>query len=172
MRSSALDAVLGWEIPPSELQLTSHSSYATLSAMSEDQNRTSFRIELPGLEVSISGDRAFVEDIFQEISADLLPALTGQGRVHAGLTPLDLPVVDESSYTWVYGCSPLYSKVYAVRDTHIRAGLLGGAIDSAQLRRIYVDGVESELFAAIAGGQQTLWAEFTDEGKERFQTPE
>lgn len=140
--------------------------------MSEERNRTRFRIELPGLEVSISGDRAFVEDLFKEISADLLPALTGQVGSHAGLTPLDLPTVGETSYTWVYGCSPLYSKVYAVRDAHIRAGLLGGAVDPAQLRRIYIDGVESELFAAIAGGQQTLWAEFTDEGKERFQISE
>ena len=140
--------------------------------MSDEQNRIRFRLDLPGLEVKISGERGFVEDLFQEISADLVPALTGQGLAYAGMTPLDLPTVGSASYTWVYGCSPLYSKVYAVRDSHIRGGLLGGVINPALLRRIYIGGVKGELFTAIAGGQQTLWAEFTDEGKERFQGPE
>lgn len=124
--------------------------------------RTQFRLDLPGLEIEISGDKRFVEDLFGRISHDLLPVLTGQ-------PDQELPGTEPSqSYTWIYGCTEYFNKVYAVRDTQINASILGGCIRTAKLRRIYLDQEEGPLFPALAQGQQTLWAEFTEEGREHL----
>jgi len=128
--------------------------------------RTQFRLDLPGLEIDISGDKRFVEDLFGRISHDLLPILTGQGNQPA-------PGMESSeSYTWVYGCTEYFNKVYAVRDAQIEASILGRCVAPGKIGRIYLDREEGPLFPALAQGQQTLWAEFTEEGREHLSSQE
>lgn len=139
--------------------------------MAEDAPHTQFKLDLPGMSLKISGDRAFVESLFREVSRDLLRVLQPPVEtIHSGPTPVDLPVVDGDprgvDFTWVYGCTPLFNKVYAVDDVDIRLSPLGTSLDPTRLRRIFIDSGAEAIFATLAAGRQTLWAEYTEEGRQ------
>jgi hypothetical protein len=133
--------------------------------MTDRDDQTRFQIQLPGFELSIAGERADVERLYHLVSQDIVPLLS-PGR--QPLTPAKAPR-QPPTYTWVYSCTDFYSKVYAVDDEQLRAGLLGRFVDPKRLRRIYVARDDSDLFTRLAGTQTTLWAEFTESGRRHFQ---
>ncbi|MBN1944229.1 MAG: hypothetical protein JW797_01080 [Bradymonadales bacterium] len=137
--------------------------------MSDNDSLTRFHLELPDFELSLSGDRASVEELYRLISHDLLPVLLSGGSdpIAPGATQ-NMEGMAGSGFTWVYGCTTYYNKVYAVDDAQLRNSLLGPCLQLGRIRRIYLDSEESELCSTLCGGAVTLWAEFTDEGRERF----
>jgi hypothetical protein len=139
--------------------------------MTDNDSPTRFNLELPGLRINISGEKAFVEELYYALSHDLLPLfLAGQG---ATPTPTPQPTPNETSdkdtYSWVYRCSEFFNKVYAVNDQQLRAGILGSCVDPRRIRRVYVARDDRDLFTSLAGTHKSLWAEFTQEGVDRFQ---
>jgi hypothetical protein len=136
--------------------------------MSDNDSPTRFTLDLPGFQLDISGDRAFVEELYHRVSLDILPLIFPNHP--APRSPARAQAARRAKgYTWVYGVTQYYSKVYAVSDDELRAGLLGPYLDPGQVRRIYVARDDHDLFTSLAGGQKTLWAEFTAEGRSRFQ---
>ena len=139
--------------------------------MSDHKSPTRFSLDLPGFELEITGDRAFVEELYHRVSQDVLPLVfhdhTDEQATVVKASPTGEPA---AGYTWVYGVTQYYNKVYAVSDEELRTGVLGPFVVPSRLRRIYVDRDDSDLFTSLAGSQKTLWAEFTPEGRDRFQS--
>jgi hypothetical protein len=133
-----------------------------------DDRLTRFKLDLPGFELEITGEQRCVEDLYRQISQDLIPLVQPRAPGPDGLE--DTAVIRaHTGYTWVYGVTDYYSKVYAVADAELAAGLLGSHIQPSRLRRIYVARDDDDLFTKLAGEQKTLWAEFTPAGRARFQ---
>lgn len=136
--------------------------------MSESR-ATRFKLDLPGFELEIAGEQRFVEDLYRQISQELIPLVLPAQRDENGLEDTAVIRAPHLGYTWVYGVTDFYSKVYAVSDAELASGLLGAYLKPSRLRRIYVARDHNDLFTQLAGEQKTLWAEFTPAGRERFQ---
>ena len=136
---------------------------------------TRFRLNLPGFTVELEGQRTFVEDLYRTISRDLEPMLkaasSGQPITLPELSPESEGTVStnrRSSHIWVYFCTTLFNKVYVMENNTVEATLLGRFIDVDRIRRIYIDDIpkNSSVFSNNFHNNRTLWAEFTDEGRE------
>ena len=136
--------------------------------MSDNDSRTRFNLDLPGFSLTISGDKVFVEDVYRRVSQDILPVVFPAPGSPMVRPTGSQPKKSTPTFTWVYGVTQYYNKVYAVDDNELRRSILGPFILPTQIKRIYVDRDDSDLFTSLTGSQKTLWAEFTPEGKEKF----
>jgi len=135
---------------------------------------TRFKLSLPDVTFEIEGETTFVEDLYKTISRDLEPMLIA---ATAG-EPIDLPPLKQETstsrknsqsirYTWVYHCTALFNKVYVTENNIISNSVIGRFIDVDRVRRISIDQDNGRsIFSSLFDDNRTLWAEFTEEGRQ------
>lgn len=130
---------------------------------------TRFVLRLPQLRIELAGEKTFVEELYRTINRDFTPLIEAarRGELGAGKLPevtQENPAV-RSGHTWVYLCTAYFNKVYVMENSRLEAGLLGRFLDIDRLRRIYVAEEHSPVLAGLSDTDQTLFAEFTEEGR-------
>ena len=120
---------------------------------------THFQFEYGGIMVEVSGERAFVDDMYRQVMKDIQQARR-QPAKSAEKTP---PPAEQ--IVWVHRCSEMMHKIYMATPSVISRTILGRAIDISALRRMYVDKDVFERVLPSVAGDHTLFAELTDEGR-------
>lgn len=130
---------------------------------------TRFRLNLPHIDIELSGERNFVEDLYQRVSKDLLP-IYQQNVDKKEASKAKSKAVDKGAphelYTWIYACTDLFHKVYVVENHLVETSIIGKWINSSRVRRLYLDQEDERIISAVSGDNKTLWAEFTDAGRD------
>ena len=132
--------------------------------------KTKFTMRLPHLNIELSGEKTFVEELYKSISRDFAPLVDAAkrgGSAHQIILDKDRDsdAPKRNDYTWVYLCTNFFNKVYVMEKSGLEASMLGAFVDFDRLRRVYVDREDSPVLESLAQTDRTLWAEFTEEGK-------
>lgn len=127
--------------------------------MSED-GLTCFQFEFRGVCVEISGERSYVDEMYQVLMRDMESAKRG-AEEHSG--PVVVP--EEEPLVWVHRCSQMMHKIYLAEVRSLARGLLGRVIDPSWIDTVYADKGAFDRLLAGFDGDRTLWAELTPEGR-------
>ena len=136
---------------------------------------TRFRLNLPNILIELTGERDFVEELYRQVSRDLLPLYESQPPKPLPSAPelpakaahkADVSKAPHKRFTWIYACTDLFHKVYVVENPTIDRSIIGRWIDARNIRRLYLNREDEKLIDSLAGSNKTLWAEFTEAGRE------
>ncbi|QDG53987.1 hypothetical protein FIV42_25575 [Persicimonas caeni] len=119
-----------------------------------------FQFNFRGVQVEISGERRFVDEMYQELMRDIEAA-----RLGASERKDELKLPDDEGLVWVHRCSSMMRKIYMATTDDIGFTLLSNALDARQLSSIYVDKQVFDRFMPNIAKDRTLWAELTEEGR-------
>jgi hypothetical protein len=111
------------------------------------------KLELLGLSIEASGPKKFVEEMFRRVTQDL-----------GGNTEPN-PRRNTSKHVWVYLRGTHCHKVYLSDVRTLERHPLGRFVDPDRIRRFYTGSEDAAAFAGFVSHDETLWAEFTDEGR-------
>lgn len=144
--------------------------------------QTQFKLSLNGITLELSGDQAFVEEMYREIMRDIEEARArmargersqftprraakGSGASSAPSGEKDRPF---EHIVWVHRCSELVHKIYMASPQDLGRVKPLRHLDPAHLATMYVeDRLLSRLMPQYDRGQ-TLWAELTQAGRARI----
>lgn len=122
-----------------------------------------FQFNFRGVQVEIAGERAFVDQMYQELMRDIEAARRG-----AAERKDHLRVPEDQSLVWVHRCSDMMRKIYMASSDDIGFSLLSNSLDASFLSTIYVDKRIFDRFLPNIADERTLWAELTEEGKKKI----
>lgn len=128
---------------------------------------THFRFNLHGLEVEISGNIRFVDQMYREVMSDIQSMRTAmetaaQSTSSPQAAPAETPI-------WIHRCSEMMRKIYMTNAQTMRQTMLAPLLDLTVLRTIYIDKSVFDAFLPALADENTLWAELTDEGRRTIQ---
>lgn len=119
-----------------------------------------FQFNFRGVQVEISGERRFVDEMYQELMRDIEAA-----RLGASERKDEFRLPDDEGLVWVHRCSDMMRKIYMATTDDIGFTLLSNSLDARRLNSIYVDKHIFDQFMPNVAKERTLWAELTEEGK-------
>jgi hypothetical protein len=127
-----------------------------------------FHFECEGIEVEITGDRAFVEKMYRQIMRDLDRARPSEESIQS-----DDPDEPEGPYSnrvvWVISCSEMLQRVYMTEAANIEASPLSRALDPEGIGSLYIErDTFADLLPDVADREATLWAQLTEAGRRRI----
>lgn len=130
-----------------------------------DENSTHFQFRLGGIELEISGERTFVEKMYQRVMRDI-----EQARRQVVPPPADesSSAEVESRIVWVHRCSSMMHKIYMSSPTELSRASLLRCIDPSSVKILYAEKDVFEHILPNGGRGQTLWAELTERGRRRI----
>ncbi len=123
-----------------------------------------FQFNFRGVEVEISGDRTFVEEMYQEVMRDIEAARRG---VRDDDTD-EIAIAADESLVWVHRCSDMMRKIYMATPDDLGFTLLSNSLNPAELSCVYVDKRVFDRFLPNVSDDHTLWAELTEEGRRKI----
>ncbi len=130
-----------------------------------DENSTQFQFRLGGIELEISGDMEFVEQMYSRVMRDIEAARTSvtedvDARKQAGLR--------EKQILWVHRCSPMMHKIYMSSPAELDKSALMRQFETTHVNIVFADkGVFGRVLPSVEKGA-TLWAELTERGRRRI----
>lgn len=128
---------------------------------------THFRFNLHGLDVEISGDIRFVDQMYREVMSDIQSFRTSiEAAAHSDRSPHAEPA---ETPIWIHRCSEMMRKIYMTNAQTMRQTMLAPLLDLTLLRTIYIDKSVFDAFRPVLADESTLWAELTDEGRRTIQ---
>lgn len=134
-----------------------------------DENSTHFQFRLGGIELEISGERAFVEKMYERVMRDIELARKKVAKTEAakeGVAATDAE--REGQILWVHRCSPMMHKIYMSSPPELDRCPLLKAVDTAALSVVFVEKGMFELVLPKGGKGNTLWAELTEKGRQKI----
>lgn len=144
--------------------------------MSDDE-RTQFRFDFGGITLELTGERAFVQEMYRRVMEDVqqararaeqAPKVRGEGKQSSSkaIQSQAPPALPRS--VWVHRSDDLMRKIYMVSEEDVGKSWLAHFLNEAYITSVYVDKPLFETFFPGLDGGQTLWAEFTGEGRRRI----
>lgn len=139
--------------------------------------RTKFRFDFGGITLELTGDREFVQEMYQCVMEDVQearlranqqPEQRGQGKraVSPGGKLKESQALPRS--VWVHRADNLMRKIYMVSESDVARSWLAQILDETYISSVFVDKpIFEQVFPELDGGK-TLWAEFTSEGRKRL----
>lgn len=132
-----------------------------------DDDETRFRVDFGGIVLELVGERAFVEQMYRQVMEDVEEARR-QAQIEAGRVEKPEPIESKKPTVWVHRCGTLMRKIYMASRDDIAASPIGGEFEMTELNNVYVDREAfTDCFEDLEGGH-TLWAEFTEDGREKI----
>lgn len=139
-----------------------------------DEKSTRFRFNFGGITLEVSGERQFVEHLYKRVMKDVEKArrqLRQKRKQEANRKErkrVAAMIDDRQPSVWLHRCSSMMQKIYMISRSDVENTPLGNAVDADEVAHVYVaKDVFTDLFPGLEGGQ-TLWAEFTDVGREKL----
>ena len=133
--------------------------------MSDDT--ISFCVDFGGVELELSGDREFVETMYQRVLADIERA---RRRIDDRRAQIKMPELEDGKRpsVWLHRCGELMRKIYMASRHDLERSAIGELFEVEQLTDIYLEEpVFAEFFEHLEG-DNTLWAEFTEVGRDKI----
>ncbi|MBA2661414.1 MAG: hypothetical protein H0U74_03915 [Bradymonadaceae bacterium] len=138
--------------------------------MAEEEDFTHFQFDFGGISLELSGERAFVEQMYRQIMNDVELVRTGRHRA-----PETVPVgaatvarAPEPQVLWIHRCSEMMRKIYMATTDDIDETFLAKVLNSAHIGVLYIDkGIMHNTLSNLEKGN-TLWAEFTEAGRQKL----
>lgn len=131
-----------------------------------DENSTHFQFRLGGIELEISGERKFVEEMYGRMMRDIdearRKALGRKGKQRDAVPAADRQIV------WVHRCSPMMHKIYMSSPIEVARAPLMRQIDANELAIVFADKDVFDHVLPGGGRGHTLWAELTAKGRKRI----
>lgn len=150
--------------------------------MSSDDT-THFQLNVNGISLELSGEREFVQQMYQQIMRDLevardrmiarqseliaddRSATAVKRRIKARKTPIP---EQDNQVIWLHRCNDMVHKIYMASADDIRASPLFGLLDPSAIGTLYVrDPLLARALPRFERGQ-TLWAELTAAGRRKI----
>lgn len=131
-----------------------------------DENSTQFQFRLGGIELEISGDREFVEQMYMRVMRDIEAARRGLVETPAAAPTPAAPRA--AQILWVHRCSPMMHKIYMSSPAELEKAHVMRQIDTSRVKILFAD---KSVFERILPGVEkgaTLWAELTAMGRKRI----
>jgi hypothetical protein len=127
-----------------------------------------FHFECEGIEIEITGDRAFVEKMYRQIMRDLDRARPSDESIQSDSSaPREGPY--SNRVVWVISCSEMLQRVYMTEASNIEDSPLGRALDPERIGSLYIDREAfTDLLPDVADREATLWAQLTEAGRRRI----
>lgn len=130
-----------------------------------DENSTQFQFRLGGIELEISGDRGFVEQMYSRVMRDIEVA---RKSLAADAEIAEQEGVREKQILWVHRCSPMMHKIYMSSPAELDKSPLMRQFETTHVNIVFADkGVFGRVLPSIEKGA-TLWAELTEQGRRRI----
>lgn len=130
-----------------------------------EQNSTQFQFRLGGIELEISGDRGFVEQMYARVMRDIEHARQSLAQ---DANELEQARLREKQILWVHRCSPMMHKIYMSSPAELDKSPLMRHFETTAVNIVFADrGVFERVLPSIEKGA-TLWAELTERGKKRI----
>ncbi len=130
-----------------------------------DENTTHFQFRLGGIELEISGDRGFVEQMYSKVMADIEAARRGS----AGTA--DQPAASagaEPRIVWVHRCTEMMHKIYMSSPIELSRSEVFRNVDTESLGIVYASREALEAILPGGGRGHTIWAELTERGRKKI----
>lgn len=124
---------------------------------------TRFQFNFRGVQIEISGNRLFVDEMYQEVMRDIEAARRG---LDENSDPLDMPV--DESIVWVHRCGDMMRKIYMASIDDVGFSLLSNVIDPARVSTLYVEKRAFDEVLPRVARDKTLWAELTEKGRQKI----
>ena len=134
--------------------------------MSDEGKRTHFRFDFGGIQLELSGEREFVQEMYKEVMRDVERAREAVGQGEGKARKNGAKGGQQKPSIWLYRASELIRKIYMVARDEVEETILGGALEFGELGGVFIDKEVFGEFFPKMDGSQTLWAEFTAAGKE------
>lgn len=134
-----------------------------------DENSTHFQFRLGGIELEISGDRDFVERMYQRVMRDIEVARKRVANQAPETPPED--VADEerkNQILWVHRCSSMMHKIYMSSPAELDKSPLMRSFETTAVNIVFADRAVFDMVLPSIEKGATLWAELTKEGRERI----
>lgn len=134
---------------------------------------TQFRFDFGGVKLVLSGDREFVERMYQKVMQDVQVA---RERVKArpasassSTSAQEKQILERKKPSiWVHRCGDMMRKIYMATREDVGRSPLGQILDPSAFEKLYMDrDVFPHFFPELEGGY-TLWAEFTTVGRQKI----
>ena len=165
--------------------------YTVRKRSMSDEKHTQFRFDFGGILVEVSGEKDFVQEIYRRVMEDVeaaRKAATGlkdwpgqeakksapakeqpqEQREAPDSGPISKPGWRAPEAIWVHRSSDLMRKIYMVAVKDVLKTRLGPLLDVSALSNIYVDKAVFDQFFPKLENNQTLWAEFTRQGRDKI----
>ncbi len=132
-----------------------------------DDEATRFRVNFGGIVLQLTGQREFVERMYRQVMKDVEEA-RNQARIERGRVEMPEPLEDKKPTVWLHRCGSMMRKIYMASVDDIASSPLDDFFEMTELNNIYVHrDTFTSCFGHLEGGH-TLWAEFTDIGREKI----
>lgn len=138
--------------------------------MGDDSSQ--FQFSISGVELEISGERSFVEAMYQRVMRDVENARSVEPSIDASEPePVPrrtrTPRADEP-VTWVHRCDQMMRKIYMSSPRELRRSRVLRVVNLERINVIYAHG--DTVFDVLPGLEQgqTLWAELTEAGRQKI----
>jgi hypothetical protein len=122
-----------------------------------------FQFNFRGVEIEISGEDEFVDEMYRELMRDIQAARQCLDEPEEEVAPPD--AAPEDLPVWIHRCSEMMRKIYMTNAESMQGSILARVLDFSLLRTLYVDKYVFDSFLPTLAGEHTLWAELTDEGR-------
>ena len=121
---------------------------------------------MENIDVTLSGDRAFVEKMYRMIMTDISEARNLQNIESLDVISKNEPPEEAERIIWVHRCSEMMHKIYMGSPFDIDASDIMRLFDAQGLQTIYCEkSVINRVLPYIQDGH-TLWAELTAKGRQ------
>ena len=129
------------------------------------ENSTQFQFRLGGIELEISGDRTFVEQMYLRVMRDIEAA---RSSLEDTADTLRRVAIREKQILWVHRCSPMMHKIYMSSPAELDKSPLMRQFETTHVNIVFADrGVFDRVLPSVEKGA-TLWAELTERGRKRI----
>ena len=136
-----------------------------------DDDLTHFQFDFGGVSLELSGERRFVEEMYQQVMRDVEAARSGRKEAALATKPAGPAQgpgkVEEQAVVWIHRCSEMMRKIYMVPAAELGDTMLAKSLAPERINVLYVDKGAMDVLPTFDHGK-TLWAEFTELGKKKF----
>lgn len=135
----------------------------------EEDKITRFHFDFGGIELELKGEKEFVKSMYKEVLRDVERARAAVEEAAQEQKPSEKGKSIPREHTlWIHRASDMMRKIYVVAQSEFDGSPLGECLDSNSVKSVFIEKtVFPDFFPDLDKGQ-TLWAEFTQEGREKI----